>query len=232
MGDAAARRGPAALGLGAAMAALSLCASAIAETDAEAAFAALESRLLDAASVEVEFDIRAAGAIEVALDGQATTSSSGDSTVSAKGNFAGSEADIRLATVDGTMRGQNGDKAFELDTPPALHEGLLIGLTRMGLLHNLAVLSAGSPPDRTDGTVRDWVTVEDVVLEDSAPIGGVETRAFGFTVVVGGQPSAIARLWVDARTGLPVRRTQTVRFPEGEMRVLEQYRSFRLMREQ
>lgn len=228
MGEVAARRGIAGIRLVTALGMFFLSGSAVAGTDAKAAFEALESRLVNAASVEVEFDIRAAGAVEAALNGEASVSPAGEAAVSAKGSFAGAEADIRLRSADGTMYGKNGDKDFELETPPALHEGLLIGITRMGLLHNLAMMSAGSPPDKTDGTVRDWVRVEDLVLEEAAPIAGARTQAFSFTVVVGGQPSAVARLWVDARTGLPVRRTQTVRFSEGEMRVLEQYSSFRL----
>jgi hypothetical protein len=202
--------------------------TALAETDAMAAFAALEARLLEAGSVDIEFDIRATGALEAALAGEAAVSRTGLTRVFADGSFAGAATDIDLVASEGRMAGGNGPKTFDVATPPSLSEGLLIGLTRMGLLHNLAVLSAGSPPDKTGGGVREWVTVEDLVLEDSAPIGGVETQAFGFTVVVGGQPSAVARLWIDARTGLPVRRTQVVSFPEGEMRVLEQYPSFRL----
>jgi hypothetical protein len=210
------------------LSALCLPGTALAETDATAAFTALEARLLEAEAVDVEFDIRAAGALEAALEGHASVTGPREASLSADGSFAGAGADIELVAQDSGMSGGNGSKSFDIETPPALSEGLLIGLTRMGLLHNLAVLSAGSPPDKTNGGVRGWVTVEDLVLEESAPIGGIETKAFGFTVIVGGQPSAVARLWVDARTGLPMRRTQVVSFPEGEMRVLEQYPSFRL----
>lgn len=210
------------------LATLCLPGTALAETDAVAAFTLLEARLLEAEAVDVEFDIRATGALEAALEGRASVTGPTEASLSADGSFAGAEADIDLVAQESGMNGGNGSKTFDIETPPALSEGLLIGFTRMGLLHNLAVLSSGSPPDKTDGGVREWVTVQDLVLEESAPISGVETKAFGFTVVVGGQPSAVARLWVDARTGLPMRRTQVVSFPEGEMRVLEHYPSFRL----
>lgn len=229
MGIAGARSRAVAAWLGAAVSIPGLTVAAAADPEAASAFEALEDRLLQAATVEMTFDIRAIGALDAALSGSATLSSSGEVMLDGDGTFAGADADIALRAAGGTMHGGNGDQTFEAPVPSTLREGLLIGVTRMGLLHNLAVLSAGSPPDRIDGTVREWVTVEDVLLEDAAPIGGVPTRAFSFTVVVGGQRSAVARLWVDAATGLPVRRTQTVSFPEGEMRVLEQYPVFRLI---
>ena len=60
--------------------ALCLPGKALAETDAMAAFAALEARLLEAEAVDVEFDIRAAGALEAALGGEAAVSRAGVTT--------------------------------------------------------------------------------------------------------------------------------------------------------
>lgn len=228
-GKAGTRSRAVAAWLVAAMTIPGITTAAAADPEAMAAFAALEDRLLQAGTVDMTFDIRATGALDAALSGTATVSASGEVMLTGKGIFAGVEADIGLRSAKGSMRGGNGGQAFVAPAPQALQEALLIGVTRMGLLHNLAALSAGSPPDRTDGTMREWVTVEDMALEDAAPIGGIPTRAFSFTVVVGGQPSAVARLWVDAGTGMPIRRTQTVSFPEGEMRVLEQYPDFRLI---
>jgi hypothetical protein len=229
MGSAGTRSLAVAACLAAAMTIPGLTTAAAADLEAMDAFAALEDRLLRAGTVEMSFDIRATGALDAALAGTAVVSASGEVVLTGEGTFAGAAADIGLRSVEGSMRGGNGGQTFVSPAPPALQEALLLGVTRMGLLHNLAVLSAGSPPDKTDGTLREWVTVEDIVLEDATPIGGVPTRAFSFTVVVGGQPSALARLWVDADTGMPIRRTQTVSFPEGEMRVLEQYPTFRLI---
>lgn len=194
---------------------------------AEGAFSALERRLLDARSVSFRFEIRAVGAVEAALAGRVVVGPGETARVVADGSFAGEAAAIRLDADNQSMEGGNGEARFATDPPVAVRESLLIGLTRMGLLHNLAVLSAGSPPDRADGTVRDWVTYEDVSLGPEEPtVGAGAARRFRFTVVVGGNPSAIAEVWMDAATGLPVRRVQVVSFPEGEMRVLEQYSDF------
>ena len=101
-----------------------------------------------------------------------------------------------------------------------------MGFTRMGILHNLAMLSAGAPPDRADGGVEDWVTLHD--LSAMVPEGpGDVAVAVGFSITVGGAPAGTASLELDGG-GLPVLRWQTVRFPDGEMRVLERYRSVRI----
>ncbi len=221
------RRRASALRVAALAAVILLVASPVmADESAETALAAVEQRLLTATRVNFRFDIRAVGAVDAALTGTASIGPGQQAQIAAEGSFAGSAATIVLVADGQAMQGGNGDLLFEADTPPALREGMVIGLVRMGLLHNLAVLSGGAPPDRTDGTIRDWVRYTDVTIEPEDDIGGVATRRFRFTVVVGGQPSAIAELWVNAETGLPVRRVQVVNFDQGEMRVLEQYPEF------
>ncbi len=210
--------------LGAAV--LMTAAPAAADDAAEAALSALEQTLLDAARINVNFDIRAVGAVQASLSGSALIGPGNAARIVADGQFEGTASAIMLAADAKSMHGGNGDLQFESDAAPALREGLVIGLIRMGLLHNLAILSGGAPPDGIDGTVQDWVTYSNVTIEADENIGGIATRRFRFTVVVDGQPSAIADLWVETETGLPVRRVQIVNFADGEMRVLEQYPEF------
>lgn len=93
---------------------------------------------------------------------------------------------------------------------------MLIGLTRMGILHNLARLIAEAAPDHADSGVREWATVDDFAADPEDP------AALSFAITVAGTPAATARLQLDA-AGLPLLRQQTVRFPGGEMRVTERY---------
>ncbi len=198
-----------------------------AQDSADAAFEALERRLLEAESVSFKFDIRAVGPVPAVLVGNAEIGPDETAGLTATGSFAGGEAAIRLESDGRGMTGGNGDAVFQADPPTALRQGLLVGLTRMGLLHNLAVLSAGSPPDRVDGTVTDWVRYSGMTLEPEESVDGAAALRFSFTVVVSDVPSASAELWVDAASGLPIRRVQVMNFPQGEMRVLEQYSDFR-----
>ena len=186
--------------------------------EGEARFVRLEQRLLNADNVCVGFHIESSGAVVSKLTGSARFVRSGNgATVAAKGTFAGKDVDLTLESANGRLRlgrdGQHDDA-----TPPALYEALVIGLTRMGLLHNLAMLSAGMPPDHGDGGVQAWVQADRISSE--GPDAAVE-----FTVVVSGQDSGVVNLHIDPR-GLPLLREQTVHFAEGAMHVVERYETF------
>lgn len=195
-----------------------LPASQLHALEGEGRFVRLEQRLLDADSVCVRFHIESSGAVVSKLNGTARFVRSGnDATMAAKGTFAGKDVDMKLESANGRLRlGQDGQ--YDEATPPALYEALVIGLTRMGLLHNLAMLSAGMPPDHGDGGVQEWVQADRISAE--GPDDAVE-----FTVVVSGQDSGVVNLHIDPR-GLPLLREQTVHFAEGAMHVVERYESF------
>jgi hypothetical protein len=175
-------------------------------TDPAAAFQGLEARLLETSSARVSFRITAEGALSVALDGVLVLASDDRLSLEADGTFGERAVRVELSVAHGEMTGGNETEIFRQPAPARVREAVLIGLTRMGLLHNLARLVAARPPDRAAGGVADWVQAVDVRWlspgdEDAGP--GVW---FGILVA-----------------GLPVLRLQTVRFPQGEMRVREEY---------
>jgi predicted esterase/predicted DNA-binding protein (MmcQ/YjbR family) len=187
--------------------------------DAAAAFEALEERLMGTDLV-VAFRVTADGARTARLDGVLRMAGAGGARLVADGQFAGAPVALTLMAGDGWMVGGNQDTTFRHGTPVELRESLILGLTRMGVLHNLARLAAGRPPDRADGGVRDWVQLADVAwVEDAAGSGA---RGIGFEVVVDGTPRARAELALDA-AGLPRALHVVVRFPGGEMTVREEY---------
>ena len=108
---------------------------------------------------------------------------------------------------------------LDVPRPAGLAAALVVGLTRMGVLHNLAMLVGGAAPARAEGGVEDWVQTVDHRPLSPAPAEG-EAICFGLRVE--GEPSGEATLWLDA-DGMPTRREQIVPFPEGEMRVVERY---------
>jgi hypothetical protein len=85
------------------------------------------------------------------------------------------------------------------------------------------MLTAGAPPDRADGGVKELVTVDQFAqLEAEAVTDGAASISFALTVA--GVPSGTAELDITA-DGLLAERRQKVQFPEGEMRVVETYSS-------
>lgn len=183
---------------------------------------ALEEKLLTRSEPDLQFMITASGAYPAEIEGRLKFE--GDKLIlAADGTFNGQPVQLRLASDGHTLYGGNGVEEFKRPAPGHLREALLIGLTRMGVLHNLARLNSGQPPDRMDGGVRDWVTVHNVdyaiPLAADEPVGNILV----FAIRVAGTDAAKARLTLDPHTRLPTQRLQTVRFQGGEMRVMERY---------
>ena len=106
---------------------------------------------------------------------------------------------------------------------------LLVGFTRMGILHNVAVLTRGAGPDHADGSADDWVRVENFRDAGEREVEGAAVSGVTFDLMVDGEPSGTGTLWLAVSDGLPVRRDQVVLFPEGEMRVVETYSEIRVI---
>jgi hypothetical protein len=179
-------------------------------------FAELESRLLTAGSVNIDFHVTAEGVVTADLDGNLALMPDGSVALSADGTFAGEPATLRLASQGQRYTYGNATRRTLAPRPAELQRALLIGFTRMGILHNLARLSEEQPPDHADGGVGEWVVVEDFEAV-RLPEPGI-----AFAIVVAGEPAGTAVLNFDMN-GLPLERTQTVQFPSGEMRVTETY---------
>jgi hypothetical protein len=189
--------------------------------DPEAVFATLEDRLTGAQSVRMEFHITAEGAVDAEVSGSLRVMAGGATVLRASGEFAGQPVDLLLEAAEGSYEYGAAPDRTMAPTPPHLNEALFIGLTRMGLLHNLAMLTANAPPDGGDGGVREWVTVDSFSFaEGEAEREGADVVTFNLAVA--GAPAGSASLGIDPE-GRPVIRRQVVRFPDGEMRVVERY---------
>lgn len=186
----------------------------------------VEQKLLDLDFV-VRFDVESSGALHSRFIGELRAV--GDEVIlSANGKFGDKVFELHLHGDGRTLEGTNGTAKLNVPQPPALKEALVIGLIRMGILHNLAVLISARPPDHADGGVQDWVQAKSVVLgakvgpeQPTKAVPDQEVMSFG--LVVAGADAGNATLWWDTSTKLPIERHQVVAFPEGEMVVRETY---------
>ena len=207
--------------------ALAATAATAQETEPAALMAQLEARLLAARHVAIEATITSQGVVPSRLKGRSELQDRNRATVAYAGEFAGKPADLALSVEGGALRARSGATTREEPVGRESNRALLIGLTRMGLLHNLARLSSALGPDHAQGGVEQWITLDSFRPITYAQGGELEgLMSFGFDLVVAGTPSASARLWLDPATGLPRRRQQTVRFPQGELTVIEDYTRF------
>jgi len=183
-------------------------------------FEEVENRLLAADSLRCSYRVVSRGAFEADLTG--TLNIAGDQVqVDSAGEFGGRPVDVLLRADRDSCTFGHRDQPLSIATPPELKKALLVGFTRMGILHNLARLIAGQPPDHGDGGVATWAVV-DSVRDDP-----VEPEAVSFDIEVAGNPSGSASLEFDAQER-PILRRQVVRFSSGEMRVEERYLEFRI----
>jgi len=183
---------------------------------------ALESLLLRETGVILPFRVQAEGDFQADLEGSLHLASGGRARLDARGTFGALPVQALLISDGRRMVWTNNGVSHEGETPRHLREGLILGLSRMGILHNLALLVNGSPPDATDGTAQEWLKITDPAHAGSDPSEPTGV-AVHFGIVVGGSPSGEATLWMDPASGVPLLRRQEVTFPEGSMRVTERY---------
>jgi len=195
----------------------------LADASPDEAFAALEEELAAGTSpVRIVFDVTAEGAVGADLTGTLLLGRSGSARVEAAGTFAGRLIDVTLISDGDRMFRTGADSG--VPAPAALREALGVGFTRMGILHNLARLTGGAPPDHADGGAAEWVTVaatDDRTMMEQAPAGAEASSIFR-SITVAGQPSGTFALEFEG--GVPTVRRQRVEFPQGIMRVTERYR--------
>lgn len=186
----------------------------------EADLEAVEARLLNATAFRMEFRIRSADVAEI--EGELEYGAGGQLALFGSGTFGGDPVELSLVSTDGYIRGGNNAINIDESVPANLREAVVIGLTRMGLLHNLARLVENQAPDRAAGGVRDWVVATNVSAAEGSPPVDAAASGISFDIVVDGAPAGSATLWLDAN-GLPVYRVQTVTFDGGSMEVVEEY---------
>ncbi len=187
--------------------------------DPEFAYTNMEQRLLAASRVSFDFRVTAEGVIDGVFSGNASVSSDGALTISAEGRFIERDLVMELVTDADSVRMVTTEMSDVVPRQDDTFNAVVIGLTRMGFLHNLAALTTVSPPEHGEGGIQEWVTVDNFEAGEIGDYSGVSFDVF----VQGERTSGAVLAMVD---GLPVLRRQVVAFPGGEMVVTEEYSNF------
>jgi hypothetical protein len=147
----------------------------------------------------------------------------------AEGNFKSDPVQLELDSRDeaGIVRTTTkGASVSSHRDPPAdkLREAVALGLARMGLLHNLALLSMDQPFDKTGGGFSEWV--KPLAPKDGASdtINGEPCKRVDFGVAVEGKNVGEASVCIADATGLPLQRSSTIHFPTGDMTLSETFK--------
>ncbi|HEY3822304.1 MAG TPA: hypothetical protein VGL81_34300 [Polyangiaceae bacterium] len=187
---------------------------------------ALEQRLIGARSFRFHAQLATSGRIESHFDGTVVAGPDGRMRLALQGAFGGKDADALFVCDGARMHGGARGQPLDLDAAPGLREGVAVGFVRMGLTHDVARLASGKTPDYIDGSVRRHLEMVGPEHAAGEPVRGAATEQWTWLLYVDHQKAADETLWLDARTGLPVRRRVVVHFPEGDMEVGEEYDDF------
>jgi SAM-dependent methyltransferase len=152
------------------------------QISARESLAQAEEQFLRAEGQRVEFEVSADGAFTAALHGQVSLGDGNALLLEASGVFGGDSVSVWLDASEELMSWGNRENRSERMRPPGLRDAVVVGFVRMGVLHNLARLVTGAPPDRMDGDVRSWVEAEDPEWVSRDPEVGEAGLSFGIQV--------------------------------------------------
>lgn len=192
-------------------------------TDATAILRQMEEELMAAPAVRAKADILSLGHHQASLQGLLYFGPENSGAFDFGGSFAGKTAILKLTEMGGEIWGGNNGTAFKQVTPKEYRASLVLGMTRVGLLHNLALLANGKAPEHAEGGVAQWATAEELRVTGEKPIAGGLAVSLEYKILVSGREVGEAVLWIDKQNGMPLSREQKIHFPEGDMSVSEYY---------
>jgi len=189
----------------------------------------MENILINANGLSAKFELESKGENTSKMIGTLRFYEGNAVHVTAEGNFKGEQVQVLLDSRDpaGISRTlTKGASANSNRDPPAskLRETLALGVSRMGLLHDLVVLTRDRPIEKADGGFAQWVKPLAPTDGFSDTVEGVPCRRVEFHIEVDGRDVGEASVCIADATGLPVHRKQTVHFPQGDMTVVESFK--------
>jgi len=187
---------------------------------------ALEHRLEAAHTFQFRVRLATSGRIASHFEGTVVAGEGGRMRLALQGSFGGRDEDALFVSDGARMRGGRRGQPFEMDAPPGVREGVVVAFVRMGLTHDVARLAAGRTPDYIDGSAARHLEVVGAAHLAGEAVRGAATEEWTWGLFVDHRSAADEALWLDAGTGLPVKRRVTVHFPEGDMDVGEEYEDF------
>jgi outer membrane lipoprotein-sorting protein len=191
---------------------LLLVVGADTDKEAEMAFRQMDARIAKAQALDCGFDIKIEGKRTGSFKGTLVATEGNKARVEMSGEVGG-EAHSMLVVSDGTKSVTVEDKKAQpaKDPPKDLSTRILSTMGRVGVFGMLIVAEAradGEKPAAFD--VNERLKVSDFKLGKKEKVGDQEAQAIEYTLRItgtGDREPARCTVWVDTKTGLPVKRT-------------------------
>lgn len=191
--------------------------------------AACEEVVTNAAGLSGSFEIQSTGAHSAKLTGTLELQQKNALRLVADGTFDGAPVHLELDARSGELTRSSSKGASVAShhgpVPAELRAAISVGLVRMGLLHNLAQLSADEPVDFAEAGAGVRDALQPLEPMDGGPdsVNGTPCKRVTYALAVKGTRRAEASVCLAEATSLPLERRQTVHFDQGDMSVTERF---------
>lgn len=190
--------------------------------NADSLDAAIRVRWAQAECFEIDWTARAHGAVPCDIAGHHRIEPRAHRVaIEYAGTFAGTPVRSTLRANADSM--WTGAKAQAV--PADLTHAILYGIARMGVLHNIANLVQGAPPEHAAGGIEQWLVGEAIRCDGVEYVGGVRCWVLQMDLRIEGTRVADTRGWYDADTLMPVRREVNVNAGGIRFTDIEVYRT-------
>ena len=189
---------------------------------------AFSEDVLRASQVRGTFELDSHGAHESHFTGTLDLTGSNALVLAAEGRLDG--ADVKL-----TLDSSGGEPNRSVSRGPSvsghqggpsehLNEAVVIALVRLGLLHDLALLSDDEMVAKAEGGVREYVVAQEVKDVGPDQVDQEPCHRLDFVVALEGKPGGEATVCLSDATSLLLQRRQTVHAKSGDMTVTERFK--------
>jgi hypothetical protein len=188
-------------------------------------FERCEQALLRAGSLSFEYEATVDGPLQAELAGSLIMTSHA-TDLRADGNLGAERIFVRLHADARHLSIRGAETTYQASRPPDLNGGLVLFLTRLGLLHLLVRLAHADPPPLARRAVARWLRVEPIAVIDAEGERSDLAAAAGIVLLtrLAGGEVGTGTLWVERENGTPRERTQGLHLPRQPLAVTELYR--------
>ncbi len=192
-------------------------------------FELTERALLESKNLTGTFEIDAKGENAAHMTGTIEFLEGNALHLVAEGNYKSDPVQLEVDSRDptGILRtSTKGPSVSAHRDPPAvrLREAVAMGISRRGLLSNLALVSMDQNLEKTGGGFPDWVKMLELKDGAAESINGEACRRVEYVMEVDGQNLGQASVCISDATGLPLQRNQTVHLTTGDTTVVETFK--------
>jgi hypothetical protein len=202
---------------------LAVSSLAQAAPTAEQKFEDVEALLARAGRFDLKAHVVSSGAVTSDLNADVGVANSGIVAIRMRGTLEGKPDNVVLRT-DGvvTMVTKDGEDT-RLQPGHGMREAVQLGFVRVGLWHNLMLLSRGVQPEHHQGGIKQWADVGNIHFATSTQKA---LTGLTFDVLIEGKKVGTATLWIDDASKMPVKREQTLVLDGKKVQTVEDYSNF------